>query len=136
MVAHPYCSIDNAPFEDDDTLGMDIALYAGRSLDFNAVSNHHGANDYSAENGVGGAHVSVNDAGFSEENLFSAAYRAVNGPIDLDDAVALDITNDAHSGADDRHAGFGICIFETCQGPLCGPFIEHGHRGEDEEGAN
>ena len=107
-VAHSYGAVDGPTFKDDDAFGMDVALHARSSLDFNTFRYDDGADNAAAEYGVGRVDVAMNDARFPKQELLRAAHRSVNGPIDLDHAVAFDVTDYAHAGADDGHAGFSV----------------------------
>ena len=68
-VAHSYGAVDGPTFKDDNAFGMDVALHARSSLDFNAFRYDDGADNAAAEYGVGRVDVAMNDARFPKQEL-------------------------------------------------------------------
>src|SRR5215510_5140779 len=84
---------------------MHVAVNDARRLQLDALLGVDGPLHVAADNGLTAHDVALHFPAPGDEDLFRRPDRAVHRAFDFYDAVCRDVSDHAHTGADDREAG-------------------------------
>src|SRR5688572_79054 len=97
-VTHADGAVDDPTLEHDDALCVHVALDARGPLNLDALVRRDVADDRATDDGFLYANVTVDRSLSPEQQLSRAPDRAFDQPFDLHDTIAVDVTDDLHSG--------------------------------------